>query len=185
LSRRADFNITVALNPAIQVKHADPDTATLQSTASAMNLRFQIGITNTGTLAARDVTVNFLTATPGVGEFYWTDEQGNRRQDESGPLITSEQLGPSWTTTRWLPRTLDRVALKTLSRSPCRPVGSSTCTLARSPSRMICPTTCRSGRRSSSCAYSDPTIRRRLGTELRHAGSLQSRSRVAPSSARP
>lgn len=35
-----------------------------------------------------------------------------RKEDESGPLTTGEELGPSYTTTRWLPRKIDRVARK-------------------------------------------------------------------------
>ena len=113
LAKRADFAVTVALNPAVgDVEHADDDSALLRSTASAMNLRFQIGIRNIGTRAATHVTVNFLTAVQGAGDFYWTDVEGRRKEDESGPLTTGEELGPSYTTTRWLPRKIDRVARK-------------------------------------------------------------------------
>lgn len=113
LTRRADFAITVALAPVVAVEHADLDSATVRTTASSINLRFQIGITNTGTLAATHTTVNFLTAVYGAGDFYWCDAEGNRLERENVSLTTSEPLGPPGATTRWLPRAVERVALKT------------------------------------------------------------------------
>jgi hypothetical protein len=77
-----------------------------------MNLRFQIGLRNSGSLAATHVSVDFLTAAQGAGGFYWTDEEGNPDADAIGPVVTSEQLGPTYATTRWLSLELPRVAKK-------------------------------------------------------------------------
>lgn len=49
----------------------------------------------------------------GAGDFYWCDAEGNRLERENVSLTTSEPLGPPGATTRWLPRAVERVALKT------------------------------------------------------------------------
>jgi hypothetical protein len=113
LAKRADFEMTVALNPAVGGVEPGPDHSVIvRTTASAMNLRFQIGLRNSGSLAATHVSVDFLTAAQGAGGFYWTDEEGNPDADGIGPVVTSEQLGLSYATTRWLSLELPRVAKK-------------------------------------------------------------------------
>ena len=71
LSRRADFAIIVALAPVIAVEHADLDSATVRTTASSMNLRFQIGITNTA--IEKDVC----------------DFENKSRQERAGELVAA------------------------------------------------------------------------------------------------
>lgn len=111
LVKRADFEVTLSMNPAVGGVEPGPDNSVIvRTTASAMNLRFQIGLRNSGSLAATHVSVDFLTAAQGAGGFYWTDEEGNPDADSTGPVVTSEQLGPANATTRWLSLELPRVA---------------------------------------------------------------------------
>lgn len=78
LAKRADFEVTVARNPAVGGVEPGPNHPVIvRSTASGMNLRFQIGLRNSGSLGATHVSVDFLTAAQGAGGLYWTDEEGN------------------------------------------------------------------------------------------------------------
>lgn len=85
--------MTVALNPAVGGVEPGPDHSVIvRITASAMNPPVQIGLRNSGSLAATHVSVDFLTAAQGAGGFYWTDVPVSPAPSTAGASVS----GGTW-----------------------------------------------------------------------------------------
>jgi hypothetical protein len=114
LKKRADFEITIRPVSLPDPARIGADSAALTEDVIDTNVRFEIGVKNTGTRAAAHVTLNFL-AEDRMGGLRWCGPTGEQVTSPGVAPATSEPLGDGTVTSgvRSVSHEFARIALRT------------------------------------------------------------------------